>query len=79
MALRIAGAGWIKQGAKAKYISAQLITDDKVKINFLIFKNTRKQKEGQPDYIFKMRTLDEVQKGGQSGQSIQETEGISGD
>ena len=48
------GGGWIKQGKKMEYISAQIEIDGK-KINFMIFKNTRKAKETHPDYEICMR------------------------
>jgi len=48
------GGGWIKQGKKMEYISAQIEIDGK-KINFMIFKNTRKAKENHPDYEICMR------------------------
>lgn len=50
MALKTIGAGWIKKGTKQSFISAQIDMPDETKMKLLIFKNTRKNKENQPDY-----------------------------
>lgn len=44
------GALWVKEGTKGKFYKGNIILDNGEKINIVVFKNTYKSKETQPDY-----------------------------
>lgn len=43
------GALWLKEGKSGKYMSGRIEVNGE-KINIVVFKNTYKEKENQPDY-----------------------------
>jgi len=60
MSLKAIGGGWVKSGAKGEFTSLSIELDGK-KLSFLMFTNTKKTKDSQPDYIIYERADEPAQ------------------
>lgn len=58
MALKKAGALWLKDGKNGKFMSGQVELDGR-KINILVFKNTHKEQPNHPDYTINIPVDDD--------------------
>ena len=54
------GALWAKEGKAGEYMTGQIDLEDGSKLRIVVFKNTFKKAENQPDYkIYKSRPRDD--------------------
>jgi len=63
MSLKTIGGLWIKEGKKGKFFSGNITlnygTPEEIKLNIMIFKNDKKEKENQPEYKIVTKVDDE--------------------
>lgn len=69
MGLRKVGALWLKEGKKGKFMSGEYQPDGRngPKTHLLIFKNGKKDKPNDPDYLINVADDDEPKKEQTSG------------
>ena len=69
MALRRAGALWLNEGKKGRFMSGEFQPDGRngQKWHVMVFKNTKKDKPNDPDYTIHLPEGDEPPRKEQSG------------